>query len=347
MYFASDNSGPAHPRVIEAVVRANEGYAPSYGGEAAMDRAAAQLREIFDAPEAAVYLVATGGAANALSLATLVNPWSTIYCHVDSHIEEDECGAPEFFTGGAKLTCVEGADAKIDPESLHAAMARTTAGFVHNVEKGALSLTQVTERGGVYTLDALRELTGIARAAGLPVQMDGARFANGLVALGCSAAEMAPALGVDALSFGATKNGCLGVEAVILFDPAKAREFEFRRKRGGQLISKHRFLSAQLEAYLEDGLWLDLATMANARAADLAAGLARVPEVVFDHPVEANMLFFRAPRSHHRALVAAGAEYYMDPGDGPGDELLPCRMVTNWATTPTEVGCVLDILARG
>ncbi|MEM7616038.1 MAG: beta-eliminating lyase-related protein, partial [Pseudomonadota bacterium] len=272
-WFTSDNASGAHPKVIEAVTRANDGFSGSYGDDAHMDQVRSRIREIFEAPEAEVFLVATGTAANALSLASMVAPWSTVFTHEISHLEVDECGAPEFYTGGASLSLVPGAQGKMSPEALAKSLAKLPDKVVHHRQLGALSLTQVTEFGGVYTLDELRALTDQARAYGLPVHMDGARFTNALVALGCTAAEMTWKSGIDVLSFGGTKNGLLGAEAVVMFDPARAWEFELRRKRGAHLFSKHRYLSAQMAAYLEDDLWLEMGRAANTQAATLARGL--------------------------------------------------------------------------
>ena len=296
MWFASDNAGPAHPSVIAALARANEGSAASYGAEAAMGRVTAALRALFEAPEAAVFLVATGTAANALALACLAPPWGAIYCHREAHVAVDECGAPEFYTGGAKLVLMDGAHGRIDPEDLAAALAGATPRGVHGVQNAALSLTNATEAGSVYTPAEIAALTAVARAHGMAVHLDGARLANALVHLGSSPAELTWKAGVDVLSFGGTKNGLVGVEAVILFDPARAWEFELRRKRGGHLFSKHRYLSAQMEAYLEGDLWRDLALRANARGAKLAEGLAALDCVRLFHPTEANLVMAAAPR---------------------------------------------------
>ncbi len=348
MWFTSDNAGPAHPAVIEAVTKANAGYAPSYGGEAAMARVTARIREVFEAPEAAVYLVATGTAANALSLACLCPPWGAVYCHRHAHVQEDECGAPEFYTGGAKLVPLDGPDGRIAPETLAEALARAAQVGVHNVQRGALSLTTATEAGTAYTPDQIRALTALAKARGLPVHLDGARFANALVRIGCTPAEMSWKAGIDVLSFGGTKNGLMGVEAVILFDPARAWEFELRRKRGGHLFSKHRYLAAQMEAYLDAGLWLEMAAVANARADALAAGLASTPGARILHPVEANIVFAAWPRAGHRAVQAAGAHYYLWPFDqsleGPDAAPLSARLVCNWFTTEAEVAAFIGHL---
>ncbi len=348
MIFTSDNAGPAAPEVMVALTAANAGYAGSYGADDVMAQVTARLRAVFEAPGAAVFLVATGTAANALALATLCPPWGTIYCHRSAHIQDDECGAPEFYTGGAKLTLVDGAHGRMDPAALGEAIRATALGGVHNVQRGALSLTNATEAGAVYTPDDIAALTAPARAAGVPVHLDGARFANALVRLGCTPAEMTWKAGVDAVSFGGTKNGLLGVEAVILFDPARAWEFELRRKRAGHLFSKHRYLSAQMEAYLADDLWLTLARAANGMADRLAEGL-RARQVTLLHPVEANMMFARFPRAAHARVQAAGARYYMMPFDatldGPGEEDIACRLVCNWATRTADVDGFLDALA--
>ncbi len=349
MWFTSDNAGPAAPQVVEAIAKANEFYSGSYGADPVMDRVRDRIREIFEAPEAAVYLVATGTAANSLALACLVEPWQTVYCHRNAHIEEDECAAPEFFTGGAKLTLLDGDHAKIDPASLQQAVEFTARAGVHNVQKGALSITNATENGAVYSLDEIRALTGIAKAADIPVHLDGARFTNALVAMGCTPAEMTWKSGVDAVSFGGTKNGLIGVEAVILFDPKRAWEFELRRKRGGHLFSKHRYLSAQMEAYLTDDLWLDLARKANAQAAKLAAGIKALPDATINHPTDANIVFASWPRKGHKAAQAAGAQYYFWPFDqsldGPDDDLLSARLVCNWATTDADIEAFLTLIA--
>ncbi|MCF6272093.1 MAG: low specificity L-threonine aldolase [Rhodobacteraceae bacterium] len=349
MFFASDNGGPAAPEVIKAIAQANEGAAMPYGADPIMDNVREEIRDIFEAPGAEVFLVATGTAANALSLACLIEPWQTVYCHKNAHIEEDECGAPEFYTGGAKLTLLEGADAKIDPENLRHAIKHTAHAGVHNVQKGALSLTNATEAGAVYTPEEVKTLTGIAKAAGIPSHMDGARFTNALVRLGCSPAELTWKAGIDVLSFGGTKNGLLGVEAVVLFAPEYAWEFELRRKRGGHLFSKHRFLSAQMEAYLSDDLWLGLAAKANRAADRLAKGILQIAGAQLMHPVEANAVFASWPRKGHRAAQQAGAKYYHWPFDqpleGPEDEHISARLVCNWATTDAEIDNFLRLIS--
>jgi len=347
MFFASDNGGPAHPAVIDALARANEGYTSAYGAEPAMDRVRDRLRDMFEAPDASVYLVATGTAANALALATMSNPWDTVFCTAMAHINEDECNAPEFYSGGAKLTLVGDRDAKMDPHALQAAIAAEESRGVHGPQRGPVSITNATEKGTVYTPSEIAALTGIARDFGLKTHLDGARFANGLVALGCTPAEMTWKAGIDAVSFGGTKNGLIGAEAVILFDPEKAWEFELRRKRGAHLFSKHRYLSAQMEAYLGDDLWLEMARRANATCARLADGLRQQGSVEFLHQPDANIIFARFPRRLHKRLLDAGAYYYVwdgDPHEGSPEDPLTARLVCDWSIGPEGVDAFLSVM---
>ena len=303
-----------------------------------MDQVRTLIRELFEAPEAAVYLVATGTAANSLALATLSQPWQTIFCSPLAHIHTDECHAPEFFTDGAKLSLVGETD-KITPDALRHAIEGWVKGDVHVSQRGPVALTQVTERGHVYSLSELQALTDVAQTYGQPVYMDGARFANALVALDCTPAEMTWKAGINALSLGGTKNGCLGVEAVIFFDPDKAWEFELRRKRGAHLFSKHRYLSAQMLAYLSDDLWRRAARDANARAAHLAHGLQQVPGASLLADPQANMIFATLPRATHQRLKDAGAVYSISAsltGSDP-DEPLPCRLVCDWSISEAQI----------
>lgn len=343
MFLASDNTGPAHPQVMEHVLAANAGYAMPYGADEVMEHVRTMIRDIFEAPEAAVYLVSTGTTANALALACYCQPWQTTFCSPVAHIHEDECNAPEFYSGGAKLTLVPGSD-KMTPEALRSSILAEQSRGVHGPQRGPVSITQVTERGSIYTLDELKALTEVAKDFDLPVHLDGARFANAMVKLGCSAAEMTWKLGVDVVSFGGTKNGCMGVEAVIFFDPAKAWEFELRRKRGGHLFSKHRYLSAQMQGYLKGGVWLEAARRANARAAFLAAGL-RAKGVTFLHEPQANMIFASFPRATHQRLHDAGAKYYIWEGTLEGDdpaEPLAARLVCDWSITENHINQFLS-----
>ncbi|WP_288940030.1 beta-eliminating lyase-related protein [uncultured Roseovarius sp.] len=348
MNFASDNCGPAHPQVIEALARANTGFARSYGTDDLSAQASARLRELFEAPQADIHLVATGTAANALALATLAQPWQAIYCTPLAHIHRDECHAPEFYSGGAKLTPVGTGD-KMTAADLASAIAASPPGDVGVSQPGPVSLTQVTEMGRLYTLTELSALTETAAAHGLPVHLDGARFANALTVLGCTPADMTWKAGIDAVSFGGTKNGCLGVEAVIFFNPEKSWEFELRRKRAGHLLSKHRYLDAQMLAYLADDLWLTSARTANARAARLADGLRALPDCHFLADPQANMIFATLPRATHQRLHATGAHYGLNGGPletGDPDTPLPMRLVCDWSITEESIDRFLDI-AKG
>ncbi|MCX7300271.1 MAG: beta-eliminating lyase-related protein [Rhodobacterales bacterium] len=348
MFFASDNAGPVHPEVLRALSAANDGYAKGYGAEVIMDRVRAKVREVFEAPEAAVYLVATGTAANSLLLATMTKPWETVFCAPMSHINEDECNAPEFFTGGAKLTLVPATNAKVTPDALRRAVLAEESRGVHGPQRGPVSVTQATEKGTVYSLVELHALAAVTQDYGLKVHMDGARFTNALVRLGCSPAEMTWKAGVDAVSFGGTKNGLMGVEAAVIFDPALAWEFELRRKRGAHLFSKHRYLSAQMDAYLTDGLWLDMAKSANAASDRVVAGLrAAGAEIVWEP--EANLVFARLPRRVHQRLMAAGAVYYLWDGEvdaGDPDEMLMGRFVCDWSMSDAAIDAFLAVLAQ-
>ncbi|MCV2869522.1 low specificity L-threonine aldolase [Defluviimonas sp. WL0002] len=341
MEFGSDNNAGAAPAILDAVVACSAGPALSYGDDPLTHRVRDRIRTLFDAPGAEVFLVATGTAANALAIASFCPPWGAIYAHEGAHVEQDECGAPEFYTAGAKIRLVSGADGKMTPEELAARIRATGQGDVHSVQRGMLTLTNVTEAGSVYAPAEVAALAKVAKGFDLPVHLDGSRFANALVATGATPAEMTWKAGVDVLSFGGTKNGCLGVEAVVMFDPAPAWEFELRRKRGGHLFSKHRFLAAQMDAYLEGGLWLDLARQANDMATRLEQGLRSLPDVAHAHPRGANIQFVTMPRRAHARAMAAGAHYYLMPHgtpiEGDGDERLLCRLVTSWATTADEV----------
>ncbi|MGR3344624.1 MAG: threonine aldolase family protein [Paracoccaceae bacterium] len=348
MHFVSDNCAPVHPRVMDALMRANQGYATSYGDDAIMDRVRARLREVFEAPEAAIYLVGTGGAANALALATYVQPWQAIYCHCRAHMETDECGGLAFYSGGATLVLIDGSQGKLAPEALASAISASPQCDVHAVQRGAVSITNASEAGTVYSCAEVAAISAIAKRDKLPLHMDGARFANALVSLGCTPAELTWKSGVDVLSFGGTKNGLMGVEAVVMFDPAHAWEFELRRKRGGHLFSKHRYLSAQMEAYLGDDLWLNTARTANAMAARLSAGLAAISGASLVYPTQANMVFVRISRARHRRAKQDGATYFLMPTntapEGADDEVLAARLVCSWSTTKEDVDEFLNLV---
>lgn len=346
MWFTSDNAAGAPPEVLRAVADAAEGYGMAYGADPWTERARAAIREAFEAPEAAVHFVATGTAANALALACLSPAWGSVFCHRSAHIEDDECGAPEFYMAGGKLVLIEGENGRMTPDALSRAIAGAPRD-VHSIQPSAVSITQATEAGTVYSAAEVAALAAVAKDAGLPVHMDGARFANALAATGATPAEMSWKAGVDVLGLGFTKNGALAAEAIIVFDPAKDWELQLRRKRGGHLFSKMRFMTAQAAAMMEDDLWLRLAAHANRMASRLATGLEAIDGVELLHPVEANLMFARLPKAAHERAKVAGAMYYAMP-DPPGmapDGKVKVRLVASFQTREADVDGLLSALA--
>ncbi|MFH9428057.1 threonine aldolase family protein [Streptomyces sp. NPDC017615] len=337
--FSSDNMAGASPRIARAVADAATGQVLPYGNDPFTEGARRRLCEVFER-DVDIFPVSTGSAANGLSLAALTPPWGSVLSHPDSHINHDECGAPEFFTNGAKLVGVPGDDSKIDPEALRAAV-RRRAGDVHSVQPSAVSISQATESGGVYTLQEIHRLTGIAKEAGLRVHMDGARFANAVDHLGATPAEMTWKAGIDVLSFGATKNGAMTADVIVSFDPALATELAFRVKRAGQLASKMRFHTAQIDAYLTDGLWLENARQANEMAARLGDGLKAIPGTGLLAAPQANILFCRLPRHVTEGLLAEGYAFYHDRWE-PGT----VRFVTSFSHTADDIDQLLDAVRR-
>ena len=347
MYFASDNAGPVHPKVMAALDQANTGYAPSYGSDPVTTQAVQNLQDLFEAPDAGVFLVPTGTAANAILLSALAKPFQSIFCAPHAHILIDECGAVELATGGSRLVPVGLLDDKITPDALESAIEHANNWGVHGHQPGAVSITQVTERGTLYSLDQIRAITDVAHSHDLAVHMDGARFANAVVALGCTPAEMSWKAGIDAVSFGGTKNGLMGVEAAIIFDQEKISELEYRRKRLGHLFSKGRYLGAQMAAYLSDDLWRETALAANAAAGRLSEQMQDIPGVSMDFPPQANMIFARFPRVAHQRLFAAGAQYELRRGpldQGDLTQPLPARLVCDWSTPESNIDQFLSIL---
>jgi threonine aldolase len=340
MNFTSDNAYGASPEILAALAAANAGAAASYGADAITAELRARMAALFE-HDVAVYPVVTGTAANALALATLCPPHGAIFCHALAHIAVDECGAPEFFSHGARLVTLEGRNGKLDPESIETALKRFPTKSVHNQQPAAISLTQATETGLCYGLDEIAAIAGVARKHGLKLHLDGARFANALAHLGSSPADATWRAGVDALSFGATKNGALGAEAVVFFDRADARDFEYRRKKSGHLLSKMRFVSAQLVSYLENGRWLETAKRANALAQVLAIGLGDVGGAELAYPVEANAVFVSLPDEIVLRLRNNGA-HFLDWTPPSGGRTL-IRLVCSFATPEDHVTKFLDI----
>ncbi|PHQ71132.1 MAG: low specificity L-threonine aldolase [Sneathiella sp.] len=339
MNFASDNAAPVAPEILAALSDANSGPAMGYGNDDLTRRAEDRFKEVFDC-DLRAFPVATGTAANSLALSVMVPPYGSVYAHRLGHIELDECGAPEFYTGGAKIVLMDGEDGKLGPEDLDQTLSTAGVGVVHHVQPAAVSITQVTECGTIYTPLEVAAIGDVAKRHKLGLHMDGARFANAVAALECAPADVTWRAGVDILSFGGTKNGAMAVEAVIFFDTAKAQEFEFRRKRGAHLFSKMRYLSAQLDAALNDNLWLKMARNANAMAKKLGAGIAAKDQAYLVYPTEANMIFAKISEAACARLNASNILFYPN---GPAENC-EIRLVCSWNTSDDDVQAVLDLL---
>lgn len=340
MLFASDNWAGAHPLIAENLVRHAGGAAPAYGASDLDRKVANTFNDIFER-EVAVFFVGTGTAANSLAMSAVARPGGVVLCHRDAHMIADECGAPEYFTHG-RLSPVDGALGRMQPSQLENAVAKYPPAFVHAGQPAAISITQATEIGTIYDIDQIGAISQIARRHDLPLHMDGARFANALVTLNVTPAEMTWKSGVDIVSFGGTKNGCWCAEAVVFMNPAQAAEFPFIRKRAAQLFSKSRFIAAQFEAYFHNDLWLETARHANEMTQRLATHLARSPHARLGWQPQANEVF---PILHNDAaarLRAAGVTFHpwAPPHDLAGtigaDEAL-CRFVTSFATSPDDI----------
>ncbi len=328
MNFKSDNAAGVCPEMMSALQAANTGFAASYGADEYSKQLQKKVAEIFE-HEVTIYLTSTGTAANGLALSAIVPAYGTIYCHTHAHINTDECGAPELFTG-AKLTVIAGAHGKINGQELENQIAFDNDIRPHASKPSAISVTQLNEGGTAYSLDELAAIEACAQRHGLHLHMDGARFANALVTLGCTPAHMTWKSGVDVMSFGATKNGAMMAEMVVFFNQDLAKDFDYRHKRAGQLLSKTRFEAAQFLAYLENDLWLNNARHSNVMAQKLAALLKTIPGVSIDHEIHGNELFVNMPATLANHLLDHGAHFY---SWGPG----LYRLVTSWMTTEHEV----------
>lgn len=342
MNFCSDNASGISPEIMAALAAANEGAAMPYGQDECSQSLSTRFSELFET-EVVVFPVATGSAANALALSVITPPFGAIYCHAASHINADECGAPEFYTGGAKLVTLPGADGKIHAADLSKTLAKSGAGVVHHVQPAAISLTQATEAGTVYSIDEIRQIVEVSHAHNLKLHMDGARFANAVVSLGCTPADITWRAGIDVLSFGATKNGAMAAEAVIFFDRDLAETFGYRRKRSGHLFSKMRFLSAQLQTYITDDLWLKNAAHANLMATKLAEGLASLPKVKFCYPVEANELFVQLPNEVITGLFTDSFQFYRWE---ESEDITTIRLVTAFNTKVEDVLALVEAVKK-
>ena len=332
--FASDNVAGACPEVLDAIIKANEGDSTPYGNDDWSTNLQNKFSEIFE-KEVIVYPMASGTAANALALSVMTPVFGSIYCHKHSHINTDECGAPEFYTGGAKLVPISGINGKFTPEELSKNIGGV--GIVHHTQPSVVSITQLCETGEAYQLDEIAAISETAHKHNLKMHMDGARFANALVSLNATPAEMTWKSGIDVLSFGATKNGCIAAEAIIFFKPDLVGNLPFLMKRSGHLLSKMRFVSAQLEAYISNDIWLRNAKHANDMGKMLSEGLAKHNSIELAYPTEANEVFAKFPRHMIEHLNSEGYKMNEDELDGKA-----VRLVAAWNTKTSDVESFLN-----
>ena len=334
--FASDNVTGACPEVLDAVLKANDEDRTPYGNDELSKNLQNKFSEIFE-KEVIVFPTASGTAANALALSTMTPSFGNIYCHKLSHINVDECGAPEFYTGGAKLVNLNGIDGKITAEELDKSI--TGKGIVHHTQPSSVSITQLCETGEAYKLDEIKRISEITHKHNLNMHMDGARFANALVSLDCSPAEMTWKSGIDVLSFGATKNGCIAAEAIIFFKPELVGNLAFLMKRAGHLLSKMSFVSAQLDAYISNNVWLKNAKHANAMGKKLSEGLNRHKNIKLAYPTDANEIFVKMPKDIIDQLNSEGYTINDDEWDGNA-----VRLVTAWNTDSSDIDTFLNFI---
>ena len=336
--FASDNVAGACPEVLDAIIKANDGDSTPYGNDEWSTNLQNKFSEIFE-KDVIVYPTASGTAANALALSTMTPVFGSIYCHKHSHINTDECGAPEFYTGGAKLVPLNGINGKILPEELSKNIGGI--GIVHHTQPSTVSITQLCETGEVYQLGEIAAISETAHKHKLKMHMDGARFANALVSLGVTPAEMTWKSGIDVLSFGATKNGCIAAEAIIFFKPELVGNLPFLMKRSGHLLSKMRFVSAQLEAYISNDVWLRNAKHANKMGKKLSEGLNSNQNIELAYPTEANEVFAKFPKPIIEHLNSEG--YIMNQEELDGKAV---RLVAAWNTKNSDVDQLLQTISE-
>ena len=327
-HFASDNNAGICPEAWAALEEANHGHASGYGEDQWTQKACRLIRDLFET-DCDVFFIFTGSAANALGLASVCRSYHSIICHEASHVQNDECGAPEFFSGGAKVRTLTGKDGRLTPEAIIAAVARRRD--LHFPKAGAMSLTQSTELGTVYTPAQLKANCRAAKKSGLKIHMDGARFSNAIASLGVAPKDITWKAGVDMLSFGLTKNGTHAGEALIFFDKLLAREFDWQNKQAGQLASKMRFLAAPWVGLLRDGAWLRHAAHANKMARRLRRALSKISGIKFLHPTQANAVFVDLPAVLVEALHHRGWHFYTLYSDNDA------RLMCSWDTTPEDV----------
>ena len=336
--FASDNISSACPEIIEAVIAANTGNVPSYGDDQYTALLTEKLGTIFET-SVNVFPTVTGTASNAIAISALAKGYNRVYCHQLSHVNTDECGAPELFSGGAKLHALPGKNLKLATESL--AQNISGDGNVHVTQPSVVSITQANEAGGVYTLEEITAICEVAHRHQLKVHMDGARFANALATLQCSPADMTWRAGVDILSFGGTKNGCLAAEAIVVFPGVDTTALPFLHKRAGQLLSKMRFVSSQLLAYVDNDLWLNNAKNANAMAQRMVTGLRKIEGINLVYPVQSNEIFLTVEKNILDHLATHDIEFNGGELDGSA-----YRLVMSWNTDKSEVDDFLNLLQQ-
>ena len=334
--FASDNVTGACPEVLNALLKDNEDDKTPYGNDELSKNLQNKFSEIFE-KEVIVFPTASGTASNALALSTMTPSFGNIYCHRLSHINVDECGAPEFYTGGAKLVNLDGNNGKIIAEELDSNI--SGKGVVHHTQPSSVSITQLCETGVAYNLDEIKKISEIAHKHDLNIHMDGARFANALVSLNCTPAEMTWKSGIDVLSFGATKNGCLAAEAIIFFKPELVGNLAFLMKRAGHLLSKMRFVSAQLDAYISDEVWLKNAKHANSMGKKLSQGLLKHKNIELAYPTDANEVFVKIPKNIIDQFNSNGYKINDDEWEDKA-----VRLVAAWNTHPDDIDSFLNII---
>ncbi len=307
--FASDNTSGVHPKILEALIKANEGDAPAYGADEISAGLTARLRDFFEHDALEVFPVFNGSGANSVAIASLLKSFEGFICHKFAHVNQDECGMPEFFSGGKALP-LSGLLGKLTPEGIEKIVAHSQIHMVHHVRPGCVTITQATEEGTVYDLEEIQEIGAVCQKHALPLHMDGARFYNAVMALNCTPAEMTWKAGVDVLSLGGTKNGAMMAEAIVYFNSEQAKDAPFYRKQLGQLASKHRYLAVQIHALLEDDLWRQNATHANQMAQKLGEGIANCEGCSLYNPVQANEVFAHLPLKTAETLEAKGHQFY-------------------------------------
>lgn len=339
MDFGSENTSPVHPAFVKAVVEANAGFATNFEADPWTERALASLKGFFETDALWAFTVATGTAANAIAIGAMVPPYGSVLCHWDAHTITDECGAPEMFSAGARQIALHGEHGRVSPQALATYLREARIGVVHAIQPSIISLTNLTEAGTAYTPDEVAALTDIARNYGLGVHMDGARFANAAAHTGATPAELSWKAGVEVLTLGTTKSGSFGAETIVSFAPKYNTALAFLRKRSGHFAPKSRFLAAQVQAYVDDDLWLANARHANRAARRLAHGLVQINGITLVHPTQGNQVFASMPSAVSDALEQSGCRFLRDWRFHPRQN----RFVTSWATADEQIDRMLEI----